>query len=539
MAVSRELLTAGRQDEGRDTGSPGAGAEQGKCRILGRANPAPVHRPPAERARCTLLRHLSMSCIAGLWLFFASPLTAQETMPAPACTDLREVNGESSMPCDQSCLCPDAGVCTRDWNTGILYQLQALGIDDQFGHCIAPGQSRELDGPGIRADLATLSRLGRLADTEPAHLFGFNASGVPYRFPDHAEIRIENPIEINFRVLLEGNGALLRVRNGVDAIVLTPGSDYSRLEDFSILAFSVNDDNSGAIGVDVQSAGVRLDNLRIGGMGVGVRAWDRDGAGAQNTSLQRWRDLVITGSDEYGVYIDGNDSNASLLAGLSLSGNRVGIQASGFLGSTYVGNHLEQNGIGLRTDTKGASRATFLGTYIENSDAVEMSAQSNGVTIVGGQLAVRDGLVGDHIGGQRSQLTFEARAQDINHHPEDEHIVTVTIPSVVQASTGNKVAAMEFMYRHRDCEPGNDRCRECPDGSRNCAYTKFPAWKIDRRLDVGLARDAWEIRPTSARTSRSTFGWSSNPAGNEVTPEIRRKPLCEFFTSSPQSPPCD
>jgi hypothetical protein len=236
-----------------------------------------------------------------------------------------------------------------------------------------------------------------------------------------------------------------------------------------------------------------------------------------NVSLQRWRDMRITGSDEYGIYIDGNDANASLFTGLSLSGNAIGIKESGFLGSTYVGNHLEQNTIGLQTDSSGSSRSTFVGTYIENSDEIDMSAGSAWMTTIGGQLAARPEVVGDRIGAQRSHLIFEARASDLAD-AEDLHLVKVEIPSVFQGTQGNRMAAMQFFYRFEDCS------------TQGCTTVTYPRWKIDRRLDIGSEEDAWEIRPTNPTTSinRTAFSWTSDVKGNVVMPEIKRQPVCDY-----------
>lgn len=454
-----------------------------------------------EEKRSLIVRTFVIS-FACLLLLFAGAAAQEE------CSD-----SGGLIQCNDNCKCPDNMVCTLNWNRGILYQLEALGISDGFGHCIDPRQSAHIDGPAIQADLDVLQQLHDTSDTD----WTAPRLAIPYNFPDRSEIRVDQAISISFKTFINGNGATIRTNNNTaGGLIFSASSQGSKLQDISIHAFSVSQTNSG-IGIDVQASNIHIDNVNVAGMGYGVRAWDTDGGGPMNVSLQRWRDMRITGSDEYGIYIDGNDANASLFTGLSLSGNDVGIMESGFLGSTYVGNHLEQNTVGLRTDSTGASRSTFVGTYIENSDEIDMSTGSAWMTTVGGQLSARPEVVGDRIGAQRSHLIFEGRASDLTD-AEDLHLVKVEIPSVFQGTQGNRMAAMQFFYKFEDCN------------TQGCTTITYPRWKIDRRLDIGPEIDAWEIRPTNATTSinRTVFSWTSDVKGNVVTPEIKRYPVCDY-----------
>jgi hypothetical protein len=421
--------------------------------------------------------------------------------------------------CGDACDCPGEMICTAEWNRGILYQLEALGLDDAFGHCVDPLATAHDDASAIQRDLDALQQLSESTAIGWAAL---DRGSIPYALPGHAELRLDRPLTFRFRVLLRGNGASFRVPNNVDALRFTGDADDSRIENFSINAFSALMSATG-VGIDITRPGVQMQNVRVVGMGTGIRAVD---VGANDVSNQRWSDVTVSQSDVYGFRIDGSDTNGSVFSGLSASGgNPIGIFDSARRGITVVGTHLEGNAVGLKTDDdEGLSRSTYAGVYIENSDDIQMSDLSAWITIAGGHLSARHEPSSDRIGSQRSHLVFSDVAAD-SVNPEDRHRIRVQIPAIQQSGgTGNMMAALEFWYQFTDCNPMTSSCSPTLD---------YPRWKLDRRLDVGTDEDVWEIRPGSSGASLTPFGWSSDEDGADVVPTSFREPFCGYVGTCP------
>jgi hypothetical protein len=418
--------------------------------------------------------------------------------------------------CDESCDCPANLICTRNWNTGILYQLEALGLDDQFGHCFDPRATSAIDGIAIQRDLDALEQLWEEDATGWANL---DNGAIPYHLPDRAEVRLERELTVRFRINLRGNGAIFRVKNNVNAIVLSEGTNYSRLEDLSIHAFSDTQSNSG-IGIKVTQSAVRLQNIRIDYMGTGIEAID---TGPNNVSIQRWRDITISDSDHYGVFLNGADASNNFLEGVSIvKGSEVGLYDGGQLGSTFVGLHLNQNATAIQTDSSGSSTSTYVGTYV-GADALTFSAASTLMTSVGGQLSARDEFIGDRVGAQNSRLVFEDRVPVLGNS-EDRHIMRVEIPSVFQGGTGNRMSAIQYHYIYQDCDPMN---------TSDCVSIPFPLWHLDRRLGIDPGEDAWEIRSNQPSSGKIAFGWTSASDGTSVEATVGREPICDYVSSCP------
>ncbi|MEM7130152.1 MAG: hypothetical protein AAF702_27730 [Chloroflexota bacterium] len=257
---------------------------------------------------------------------------------------------------------------------------------------------------------------------------GYSGPRVPLRFP-YGSYRLDDPdgdgiaLRVPGQCQIDLGGSEFVVDNDVTAWKFESSAAWSKLCNGAIMPVDRFSNHIG-VGVEIISHGIRLSDLIIREMGVGVVA---NGVGAQlNANCQQWRDLLIFQCWDIGVHLKGGDCNAGTFSGLEIIGGRIGILDESFLGNAHTGHHISTTSEEAILVTAGANYSTYVGIYLENdcghalpegSPIVQTLAR---VTTVGGGMAPHAPL-GDRIGLGKSRLRFEDQA------PGNETLA-VTIP---------------------------------------------------------------------------------------------------------------
>lgn len=385
----------------------------------------------------TLLLPLSFSCGA------ESATTSVESsahllVPTPFCTTATA----EAIHCDDTTPCAPPFHCTRSWNRDIEWQTSGTS----FGHCVDPSGTWGASA-AIQADLCTLPH--------PADY----STGVPYRLPPNGNLLIDDHdndrvgVHVFRRTTIEGSGAVLSMDRSIDdaeeAFVgirfrtgaasfgeeyagPTSHASWSSFRDVTIRPSSNYSFNS-MVGIRILSHGIRLDNVRVMSLGVGI---DVDGPeNVANSNSFSFSNLLLTGHYSYAAYIHGQDSSAGLLSGLEVM-NGAGVRDSSYSGNTYIAATSEGNltsstdlGVPLSFMMEDGAHSTMIGTYVESSDPVPSMVNGALPVWVGGTALTVLPPETQRVGRNHSRLVFEHYAQPLNQG------YRVTIPGNPSSST--------------------------------------------------------------------------------------------------------
>lgn len=335
-------------------------------------------------------------------------------------------------------------------------------------------------------------------------------------FPPNAQIRFcASGVTFPRRVHVRGNSSRVRVARDVTAFRVEPAGTNSIVELVDIV-YPADADPSrlvtdpwrpyphDGIGIDVSAGVVRLRDLRIFHAGTAIRLW---GGGGANTSGMSVRDVWIYGCSKYGIEVRGGDAQGGSFVGVfvqacrNAAGNAVGILENGFLGNSHVGGMLEANDIAVVTDgsTAGggaANASTWVGMYVETSDAVHIT--SNSSTVIGGTLALRPDSIsvlhGSRVGGMMSRLQFSGR--DVTGHT-----MFMEIPAARRGSWRGRWDGLITWGRHAT---SNVQCGQssCPSPRDTCVS----GWC--RRADMPAGtHDYWTWRASPNVAHHFSWEW--------------------------------
>jgi hypothetical protein len=299
---------------------------------------------------------------------------------------------------------------------------QGRTIMPNFQRLLEEGLTASGAGPHTRAIQEVLD----LIPTPEAR--GYSGPRVSLRFP-YGSYRLDDPdgdgvaLHVRAQCLLDLGGSEFVVDNNVTAWKFESPAAWSKLYDGCILPVDRFSKHTG-IGVEIISHGIRLSDLIIHQMGVGVVA---NGRGLEhNANCQQWRDLMIFQCWDIAVHLLGGDCNAGTFSGFEINGGRIGILDESFLGNAHIGHHIATTSEEAIIITAGANYSTYVGIYIENDCGRTLPAGSpkvkttTRVTTVGGGM-VPHAPFGDRIGLGKSRIRFEDKAPG-------NHTLAVTIP---------------------------------------------------------------------------------------------------------------
>jgi hypothetical protein len=257
---------------------------------------------------------------------------------------------------------------------------------------------------------------------------GYSGPRVPLHFP-HGSYHLDDPdgdgvaLHVRGQCLLNLNGSEFIVDNNVTAWKFESSAAWSKLYDGCILPVDRFSPHNG-VGIEVISHGIRLSDLFISKMGIGVIANGR--TVGNNANCQQWKDLIIYYCWDIAVHLLGGDCNAGTFTGFEINGGRIGILDESFLGNAHIGHHIATTSEEAIIITAAANYSTYVGIYIENDcghslpDDAPMVKTMTRVTTVGGGM-VPHALLGDRIGLGKSRIRFEDKAPG-------NHTLAVTIP---------------------------------------------------------------------------------------------------------------
>ena len=149
------------------------------------------------------------------------------------------------------------------------------------------------------------------------------------------------------------------------AMTFAIAAKWSTLRDFAIFGNGLHAAGRGT-GIDVKAHGVRLENVRIHQLNVGVQAV----VPGLDLKAQRWRDLRVTQCN-MGVEL-GTGTSEGLYAGFEVSSVTPttvrGIWEGSNMGSAHVGHSITTYPSTPRLKVnRFSNRSTFMGVYVEIS----------------------------------------------------------------------------------------------------------------------------------------------------------------------------
>lgn len=353
-----------------------------------------------------------------------------------SCVSEGDSCGDPTECCTGSC---DAGVCAVEAFERCTSNDECSSegwVCTQGGRCV-DGTGVESATTALQADLNELPAAVGLA--------------VPYRLPPNVALRIDDPDgdgvgltvgdlgTTRRSIILHGNGSVLRIAPDITGLRLRHTASYSRIRDLRIDPVpELRNDEHSAIGIDVRAHGVRIDNLFIQRMGIGLRAHsdvDLNGDGDMedpgeyaNVNSQQWTQIRFDSCYQNAISMDGGDANAGTMTGIEiLSG--AGLSDSSFLGNTWVGVAAEGTH-DTSIDMDGAAQASVvIGAYVERSDPKAQSKGLNTLWVGGNALGHMEGA-SERVGYHNSRLRFRA-----------ENGLSVSIPGSPDSP---------FTFRHPD-----------------------------------------------------------------------------------------
>lgn len=235
--------------------------------------------------------------------------------------------------------------------------------------------------------------------------------GVPYGLPPRSILLLDDPdgngvaLQIGDRIILDGQGALLRVQNDLIAIEVGPASNHSSIRNLSIEPVDAEVEHEG-IGIAIYAPGVRLDNLHIKAMGRGVYIPSSPEPLEADRVAQQWNRLVFEDNHQYAIAIEGEDVHGGLIAGVQILGGN-GIRDRSFIGNVYIAPTISETRLDSLTLESTQSASLVLGAQIDLISPAPRS-QSEDDLHIGGSAIDRLLGPGDRVGGETSYLRFRA-----------------------------------------------------------------------------------------------------------------------------------
>lgn len=233
-------------------------------------------------------------------------------------------------------------------------------------------------------------------------------TGVPYKLPDNARLLLTDltgdgvALRIDSSLQLDGAGALILVQNDKVGFQITPAAQRTSIRDMRINPQNPSGPNA-IVGIDVQAAGVRLDNIKFWQLGTGVRAYSSQGGVELDLNHQQWSRLVFRGVRLYSTDIRGT-VNHGVFSGLESVGS-AGFYDGSTLGNTYLAPTMEGTNTRSIDYSSPESTHTIVGTYLEGGDPLPHTHSGHDLHIGGNSLSRILGPA-ERVGGHHGALTF-------------------------------------------------------------------------------------------------------------------------------------
>ena len=235
-------------------------------------------------------------------------------------------------------------------------------------------------------------------------------TGIPYRLPDNAILRIQDldgdgvALLLERQIHLDGAGSLFLVDPDTIALRITPEGAHSSLRNFRIDPTEPDAPHQG-IGIDIQAPAIGLENLYFWRMGTGIRA---DSELLENSERglqgQQWARIVFDEIHHHATFIRGDEAHAGVLIGTEILGGAGHLDASTG-GNTYVGVTADNSTHQSIELTDEFASSTVAGLHLVGNSPAASSASIDDFHIGGNAIIDLDGP-GDRVGQQAAILHF-------------------------------------------------------------------------------------------------------------------------------------